>query len=48
MTKIILSLKALGIQNLASFEFLSQPPSQLFIQALEVNKIHNFKVFVFN
>ena len=36
LTPVILQLKALGIDNICKFEFLSQPPSKTLIDSLEL------------
>ena len=38
MAPIILSLKALGIDNLAKFDFISPPQPKLLMQSLEVSE----------
>ena len=35
VTSVVLTLKRLGVQNLAKFDFLSPPPSQALVRALE-------------
>lgn len=36
MTPIVLQLKALGIHNIVRFDFMSPPPSELMMRALEI------------
>jgi ATP-dependent RNA helicase DDX35 len=36
LTSMILQLKALGIENIARFDFLTSPPSELIIRAMEI------------
>ena len=35
VTAVVLTLKRLGVQNLAKFDFLSPPPAQALVRALE-------------
>lgn len=41
---MILQLKALGIDNVVKFDFVSPPPSQLMIRALDVSNLFAFRV----
>ncbi|RUS34216.1 putative Pre-mRNA splicing factor [Jimgerdemannia flammicorona] len=38
LVTVVLQLKALGIENVARFEFLSGPPAELMVRALEVRQ----------
>ena len=36
MAQVVLQLKALGVDNILRFDFLTAPPAQMMIRALEV------------
>jgi len=39
LAALVLQLKALGIDNVAKFDFMTSPPAQLMIRALEVRAL---------